>query len=112
MKPTDPTVDQLRSYDVVLTTSANISLQIRAYKEARVLLRRDKTMTINGVSIVSLRKKTVCKYLAKLSELEQRIYQATHNMGKMKLGSMLKSGKAPTGQLVHILEHILGTSYV
>lgn len=105
MKPTDPTVDQLRSHDVFLTTPANICLQIRAYKEARILFRRDKTMTINGVSIVSLRKKTICKYLAKLSELEQRIYQATHNMGKMKLGSTL--GKAPTGQLVHILENFL-----
>ncbi|KAF6235001.1 hypothetical protein HO173_006931 [Letharia columbiana] len=64
-------------------------------------------MTINGVSIVSLRKKTICKYLAKLSELEQRIYQATHNMGKMNLGSMLKSGKAPTGQVVHISDNFL-----
>ena len=74
----------------------------------RVLLRRDKSMTIDGAPIVSLKKKIIVKHLAKFSELEEKVYEATYQMGKKELEKLTSErGAAPAGMSVNILENFL-----
>ena len=74
----------------------------------RVLLRRDKSMTIDNASIVSLKSKTVKTHLAKFSELEERVYEAVYQMGKAEYERQFKeAGTAPVGKFVNILENFL-----
>ena len=73
----------------------------------RCLLRRDKSMIIDGESIVSLKKKTVFKHLAKFSDLEEKIYEATFNLGKSEYLSSNKGKTMAADKSVFILENFL-----
>ncbi len=76
----------------------------------RCLLRRDKSMTIDGASIVSLQKKTIFKHLAKFTDLEEKIYEATFNMGKSEYEKYSNEGKtiaAGAGKFPFILVNFL-----
>ena len=75
---------------------------------SRCVLRRDKNMIIDGESIVSLKKKTIFKHLAKFSDLEEKIYEATFNLGKSEYERYSKKGKTmAAGKFVFILENFL-----
>ena len=74
----------------------------------RVLLRRDKTMTVGGVSIVSLKKKTITRHLAKFSKLEKRIYEAVYQMGKKNFQRFSNQSKSISmAKFIDILENFL-----
>lgn len=74
----------------------------------RVLLRRDKSMTINGVPLMSLKKKIIIKHLAKFSELEEQIYEATYQMAKAEYKHLTSTANPiPAGKFVNILENFL-----
>lgn len=74
----------------------------------RVLLRRDKGMVIGGVPIVSLKGKTINKHLAKLSDLEENVYEAVYQMGKTEYERFSNQDKAiSVATFVQILENFL-----
>ena len=74
----------------------------------RVLLRRDKTVTMDEVSIISLKKKTITRHLTKISELEKKIYEAVYQMGKKEFQRFSNQSKSiSVAKSIDILENFL-----
>ena len=70
-----------------------------------MLLRRDKSLTIDDVPTESLEVETAFKHPAKFSELEERMYEATNQMCKTNNEHLtIKASTIRTGKVDKIIK--------